>query len=340
MAIYEDKRNGKTTGKYVVEVNTGNRIVKRRVSSMKEAKLLEARLRAGIEETLVKAADRYTLGKLVADCSELWRGTKDAERSYVRLQRVVEGLGPEKVLTSLSALDIDAWHKKLRKQGLCDATINRYNAALTRALKFAQQRDLITKLPHIDWYQEPLKKFSWLQPEDEKRLLEWMTTEGNVRGGKGGSTRDDLGQRVALVVRCLVVTGMRVGELIGAKPEHIDPAAETVTLWDTKTNTPRTQYLPREYAEKLLALKQAGRCPSYSSIQGVLYRAKEALGLDPGLTIHGLRHTTATRLVLAGVNHKVVMDYMGHKSIATTNRYAHVNAEAKKTAAKVLIGGL
>lgn len=339
MSIYEEKRSGKPTGKLVVEVKLADRIVKRRVATMKEAKLLEAQLRAGLADTTARGAGTYTLGKLVDDCKSLWRGTKDEANSYRRLGRICEALGtPSKTLNSLTALDIDRAQEELRKEGLSDATLNRYSAVLIKALKWAQKRDLLMKIPEVRWYQEPLKKFSWVTTEDEKRILEWLREPGNVRGGLGGSTRSDLGERIAVIVRTLVITGMRVGELLAAKPEHIDPEAETVTLWDTKSGDSRTQHLPRDLAETLKAMKTQGQCPSYPSIHGVFTRAKEALKLDPDLTIHGLRHTTATRLVMAGVNHRVVMEYMGHKSVETTNRYAHVNAEAKRTAAKVLLG--
>ena len=41
-------------------------------------------------------------------------------------------------------------------------------------------------------------------------------------------------------------------------------------------------------------------------------------------TWHYLRHTFASRLVMAGVNLRTVQELMGHKSIVTTMRYAHL----------------
>ncbi len=51
-----------------------------------------------------------------------------------------------------------------------------------------------------------------------------------------------------------------------------------------------------------------------------LKRAKIA-----GLTWHSLRHTFASRLVMAGVDLRTVQELMGHKAIEMTLRYSHLS---------------
>ena len=57
------------------------------------------------------------------------------------------------------------------------------------------------------------------------------------------------------------------------------------------------------------------------------------------LTFHDLRHTFATRLVLAGVDLATVSKLLGHSSIQMTMRYAHPTPEALKNAVSKLNKG-
>ena len=70
-----------------------------------------------------------------------------------------------------------------------------------------------------------------------------------------------------------------------------------------------------------------GRMPRADSLGREWNRARKAMGLedDPWFVFRCCRHTCATRLVQANVNLAVVKEFMGHKTIETTLRYAHVN---------------
>jgi integrase len=57
----------------------------------------------------------------------------------------------------------------------------------------------------------------------------------------------------------------------------------------------------------------------------------------PEITPHGMRHTMATLLLVAGVHPKVVQERLGHKTVQITlDRYSHVAAGMQEEAAEVL----
>jgi integrase len=51
---------------------------------------------------------------------------------------------------------------------------------------------------------------------------------------------------------------------------------------------------------------------------------------------HDLRHTFASRLVMAGTDIRTVQDLMGHKTIGMTVRYSHLSAPHKREAVQAL----
>ena len=54
------------------------------------------------------------------------------------------------------------------------------------------------------------------------------------------------------------------------------------------------------------------------------------------LRFHDLRHTFGTRAADAGVPLPAIRDVMGHRSIQTTERYAHATDEGKRRAVEAI----
>lgn len=62
------------------------------------------------------------------------------------------------------------------------------------------------------------------------------------------------------------------------------------------------------------------------------------LSFDAQFTPHCLRHTCASRLVQSGVGIRVVQEWLGHKTIQMTMRYAHLSPTSLHEAAAKVVG--
>ena len=65
-------------------------------------------------------------------------------------------------------------------------------------------------------------------------------------------------------------------------------------------------------------------------------RARVRLARIVDFTFHDLRHTFASRLVMARVDLTTVKELLGHKDIGMTMRYAHLSSDHKQAAVNKL----
>jgi integrase/recombinase XerD len=70
-----------------------------------------------------------------------------------------------------------------------------------------------------------------------------------------------------------------------------------------------------------------------SSVQDAFRAALKASGIPKRASVHTLRHSWATHLLEAGVNLRLIQEYLGHHSPATTALYTHLTLTAHEMAA-------
>ena len=67
---------------------------------------------------------------------------------------------------------------------------------------------------------------------------------------------------------------------------------------------------------------------SERSIQQVFHLAKHAAGIYKHVTVHSLRHSRATHLLCNGMDSALIMRFLGHSNIKTTNNfYLHTKVD-------------
>ena len=113
----------------------------------------------------------------------------------------------------------------------------------------------------------------------------------------------------------------------GAKDRYVPLPASTLAMlrdyWKTHRN-PVWLFPAHGRSHKLAAT--ADHPMLKSSVQMALKRVVRQLGLKKRISPHTLRHSYATHLLEAPkpVNLRVLMQYLGHKSLQTTARYLHL----------------
>lgn len=142
-------------------------------------------------------------------------------------------------------------------------------------------------------------------------------------------------------------TGMRPSEQYCLTWDRVDLFGRLVTVARGKNG--KVRHIPIN-SEALAAFKvlirrsPSGLCPVFANLNGerlVGYKhwfnqAVERAGLVD-FTWYCLRHTFASRLVMAGVDIRTVAELMGHKTIQMTMRYAHLAPEHNLAAVERLI---
>jgi len=128
---------------------------------------------------------------------------------------------------------------------------------------------------------------------------------------------------VRAVIRIAYWTGMRVGEILRAQRL---PGA--LVLGDSKNGSPRI--IP---ALPIITSACRVPMPRRSEIDYYWPLARAACGLEH-VRLHDLRHTAASEMVAAGVDLGAVGAVLGHRSTATTRRYAHYGVQRLAEALK------
>ena len=192
------------------------------------------------------------------------------------------------------------------------ATINRSLGALKKAL-------------HMAWEQG-------LTPEDYsahvKRLPENNARETHLSIEQVRTIADHASEQVRAAIWIALLTGCRRGEVLKITAEDI--GADTILIRAGNTKTLRTRVVPI-----IPALRPwLGHLPIKINAEGLktgFRRAREAAKMAH-VHFHDLRHSCATILLASGADLYTVAKILGHTSVRTTERYAHHQVDAQRSA--------
>ena len=168
--------------------------------------------------------------------------------------------------------------------------------------------------------------------DEEKRLLVALSEPCRVH--------------IKPLIICLLDTGARKGEMLKMTWRDVDFDKRLLTFRSetTKTFTARQVAITARMYEELQALWNksnqdlSAKVFTMKILRVSFYTACRIAGIptgNNGLTIHGLRHTAATRLVQGNLPIQLVGKILGHKEVQSSYKYLTANDETLRNAASI-----
>ncbi len=296
----------------------------------------------GMRAEILTGAHRFRPPEMTVDHAfgrwrtEVGEGLKEKANLNPRLGRLLDHLGKDTYLSEIGTNAISSY-PALHRDKLKPGTINHDLRTLRRVLRRAEKWEVALP-PRITWRDlflpEGALRQRHLSLEEEARLLAALPPD------------------LAMLVRFAIHTGARLDTILHLRWRDIDDAAGTITLRNVKSTAEgETHTLPitdvarailgsrrgqhaefvfsyncqRDTRDRKGVIRKAGQRYPFSDTgwRKTWKKALVAAGIAD-LRFHDTRHTAGTRITRAKGNLRITQQTLGHKNIATTQRYAHV----------------
>lgn len=244
-------------------------------------------------------------------------------------------------LQEISSAEIINYKNRRLEEGAAQSSVRNEMGILRNAFNIALREfgwNVTNPFDRLQLKLKPGARDRWLTYEEEQRLL--PKTEGKLYGNLKDIVILDLhtglSQEEILKLQWTQIDFKRATLTTKRKKtERRDLPTRTIPLNMTALEVLKRRYRMRAITSFFVFFNTVGQKIDASKLKRAFKEAvKEAEIAD--FTFHDLRHTFATRLVQKGVDLYKVSKLLGHKDIATTQRYAHHYPESLRDGVNIL----
>ncbi|MEQ8246194.1 MAG: site-specific integrase [Alphaproteobacteria bacterium] len=255
------------------------------------------------------------------------------DRGHIR-NHIVPAFGSMKVV-DVSRTDIAELHYRLRNTpGAANRAVALLSKMFNLAEKWGLRPDGSNPCRHIERYPErKLNRF--LSPEEMARLGNELSL--------AEQRQTEMPSAVA-AIRLLLLTGARLGEILGLRWDYIRFDQSLALLPDSKTG-PRPLYFNLAAVRLLRDLKERSMCDwvvegevpgaPLVNLRKPWHRIRKRANLED-VRLHDLRHTFASFAAAGGMSLPMIGKLLNHTQPVTTQRYSHLAHDPVRQANELL----
>ena len=313
------------------------------VNTKRGAEQHERDLRAAFQNPQPKAKEVPTLREFAKEFMETYAkvnnkpsevGTKECHLKH----HIKPALGNLR-LDQIGVRQIEHFKAALLDKKLAPKSVNNILAVLGKMLRYAEEIEVIDKVPRIRLMKTTPPEFDFLDFDEAGRLL---------------TTAETIYPEWHVMVFTALKTGLRYGELCELRWNDVDLVAGRLralrSYYRGHVTTPKSgkgREVPlspgtvkvlkrhRHLRGELVFCQSDGARLKDSTADDAIKRIAKRAGLRR-IGWHVCRHTFASHLVMRGAPIKAVQELLGHSTINMTERYAHLSPDVRRDAVALL----
>lgn len=265
----------------------------------------------------------WCFGELVEQylewCEINHKGSYGSDKGYCA--NLVRHFKKDTPVHRIKSFDIERYKAK-RIHAVKPATVNHEVKCLKHMFKMATTVWELTE-------HNPTNGIKTFREDNERlRFLTSVEREQLINACKDGP------DYLRWIVLLATNTGMRRGEILNLEWKDVSLEKELIRIPKSKSGKPRDIPMNQVAIDVLKSIPNTeGKIFPIGEFRRSWNTALKRAGIT-NLRFHDLRHEFASQLVMSGADMKVVQEVLGHSSLRTTQRYAHISDEHKRNAVK------